>query len=490
MKKKLIYLLLSCTLAQGFVACDTVDFGDTNDNRNGATQPYTAGLLSGAIMDYATVTGRSNLLVPTLLVQWQTQVVYTDEMLYAQAPYSWRMYYTYILPALNEVIAYNQDESNITSAQLAQGAPENQIGVAMIMKAIVMKRVTDTWGDAPYSQAFLGAENLTPEYDSQEQIYATLINELKEGRDMLDAAKNGPTGDILYGGDVTKWQKLANSVLMQMALQMSEVDPTTGKAVFNEALESEHGYIDEVSEEAWFEYGELAAFNNPFNANRTADYFLSKEFTDALKGLDTELNPTSNRTFDDRINVYGTSATADGIPYGFADGSGPANQISAEYYWNATAPLPMMTASYTFLNRAEAAALGWTTEIAAELLVEGIKMSFATLEAHTGEDITDGSTYAAARVADSATEGLLTVIREEKWKSLFPQGFDAWAEWRRTGVPDLDPAADAVNDGSIPTRYLYPIEETTLNPTNNTAGIGGLSPASNTNTSKVWWDVN
>jgi hypothetical protein len=260
MKKKFIYILLSCVLAQGFVACDTVDFGDTNDNVNGPQNVYPAGLMSGAMMSFATTTGRSNLLVPTLLVQYQSQVTYTDEMLYAESPYSWAEYYNNMLPALNLVIAYNQDEKNHTAELIAQGAPENQIGVAMIMKAIIMKRVTDTWGDVPYSEALKGLENLTPEYDKQEDIYRSLISDLKQGRDMLDATKGAPIGDIIYDGNVTKWKKLANSVLLQMTMQLSETPIVDyAKTEFNAALADPNGVIDEVSEEAWFKYDKVVA---------------------------------------------------------------------------------------------------------------------------------------------------------------------------------------------------------------------------------------
>ncbi|MEJ8758673.1 SusD/RagB family nutrient-binding outer membrane lipoprotein [Pontibacter sp. H259] len=515
MKKKIIYLLLSCTLAQGFVACDNVDFGDTNENLNGPSVVYPAGLMSGAMMSFATTTGRSNLLVPTLLVQYQSQVTYTDEMLYAEAPYSWAEYYNNMLNSLNLVIKYNQNEENHSPELLAQGAYENQIGVAMIMKAIIMKRVTDTWGDVPYTEAFKGLENLTPEYDKQEDIYKSLISELKAGRDMLDATKAAPIGDVIYNGNVNNWKKLANSVLLQMTLQLSKKYPSpTGFAAteFKAALQDGNGVIDEVAEEAWFTYDKNPAFNNPFTANRAADYFLSGEFVDAMQGdaPETSLNPTSNHTPDGRLAIFAVNTTREGVPYGFSDASGSGkNQMNKNYFWNTLASLPLMTASYTYLNRAEGAALGWTAEVAETMLQNGIVLSFETLEVHalpSAMRITNstkeaeiakvsavsekGPAYAAARVADAATVsgGILQVIGEEKWKSLFPQGFDAWAEWRRTGYPVLTPAEDAVNSGAIPTRYLYPIEESTVNGTNIKTGIGTLSPADDKNDSKVWWD--
>ena len=67
-------------------------------------------------------------------------------------------------------------------------------------------------------------------------------------------------------------------------------------------------------------------------------------------------------------------------------------------------------------------------------------------------------------------------------------GFDAWAEWRRTGMPSLTPATDAINDGNIPTRYLYPTEEATLNGSNYSSAVSRLTGNGDKGTSKVWWD--
>jgi hypothetical protein len=484
--------ILAVLLAIVLVACDTVDFGDTNANNNGPSAPYPAGMLAGAIMTYATQTGRVGLMQPTLYVQYQSQVTYTDEMRYNEVPTDWVPYYRDMLIDLQGVIKFNSEPSNLTPTVLAQGAPENQIGVAMIMKAIIMKRVTDTWGDVPFSEALKGDGNFNASYDTQEDIYTALIADLKAGRDMLDETKVLPKGDIIYGGDVTMWKKLANSVVMQMAITLSKKMPgPAGFAAteFNSALNHADGIIDDVSEEAWFQFEDIQGFRNPWNANRTPDYFLSKQFTDALNG-NAALNPTSNTTFDSRIKVYADDFTKPGVPYGFENGSGAgAASVSNVNYWNNTTPLPMMTASYVYLNRAHAAALGWTSEVIADMLTEGIEKSYETLDEHFGTSISaDAATYAAARVVDAGVVGNLRVIAEEKWVSLFGMGFDAWTEWRVTGFPVLTPATDYLNNGQIPRRYLYPTEESTLNEAMYNQGVARLSPTEDRNTSKVWWD--
>lgn len=515
--RKIKYVVLTFLFASSIFSCDNVDFGDTNENKNGAIEPATSGLLSGAIMSYATFTGRTGVTIPTLLVQYQSQVTYTDEMLYAQTPYSWTTYYQAVLFPLSEIIRINSDPANHTAELLQQGDVEDQIGVATIMRAIVMKRVTDVYGDAPYTAAFQGLDEITPEYETQENIYKGLISEVKAARDMITTAGTAFKGDILYNGDLSKWRKLANSLILQMTLQLSKKYPTPAGYAgteFNAALTNTYGVIDDVSataglnEEAWFSYADLAGFRSPWFANRTADYFLSAEFVNAMNGCATcptvsgvaTVNPTTNRTADTRKLVYvkHDHQARNGVPYGYNDMSGSSRaQMATRYYWNATASIPLMTASYTYLNRAEGAALGWSAEDATVMLTNGILKSFESLQLKAIKEtpstatapVLDGPTYATARVAQiGVTATLAQVIAEEKWKSLFGQAYDAWAEWRRTGIPTLVAATDSYNGDVIPRRFQYPGEEPSLNGANYDAAVSRLTPGEDKNIAKVWWD--
>jgi len=485
MMKNIKYIVLSLLLTLG--ACDNVDFGSTNENPNGAGEPYTAGLMAGAMSRFSTLTGREYLMKPTLLIQYQSQVTYTDEMRYGEVASSWYSYYVQTLSNLQLVVDICSDPDKITPALITQGNPTNQIAVAKIFQAVIFKRVTDTWGNIPYSEALKGLDLISPKYDNQEDIYKALIASVKDSRDMLLTAEKGPIGDNIYGGNVVKWKKFANSLILQMTLQLSKKYPSAGQYAaieFNAALNNAAGVITTVADEAWFTY--TLDFQNPFVANRIPDYFLSKEFTDGLKGLGT----TTNNTLDARINVFARYPDRDGVPYGFQGGSGTGKTGMSLKIWNNIAPLPLMTAAYTYLNRAEAGALGWTSEVPATMLTNGITLSYATLDAHYATTISSGAAaYAAARVATIAgTVTARRVIAEEKWVALFPSGFDAWAEWRRTNYPTLFPATDFLNNGQIPRRYIYPTEESSLNAAAYASGVSSLSPATDNNTSKVWWD--
>lgn len=309
------------------------------------------------------------------------------------------------------------------------------------------------------------------------------------------------TGDVVYGGDVAKWQKFANSFILTLTIQLTKVYPNAGDYAateFNAALNHTAGVIEEVEDEMWYTHQNTPGAVNPFSAFRAADYNLSSAFTDALRGTSgtTGTIEYSNTTYDNRLDVFADDPTLDGRPYGLAEYPtatypGPYASMSAETL-SPDSPMPYMTAAYTYLNRAEAAELGWTTEISATLFAEGVTKSFESFDTYyldgAGTLAASAPAYVTVRVADLATEGALQVIREEKWVALYPNGHMAWAEWRRTDVPGLTPAPDATNNGEIPRRYIYPSDEAGVNASNYTSGVAKLTPGNDNNTSRFWWD--
>lgn len=499
MKKNIKLLILSFVGAISFTSCDNANFEeDYNKNTNGIYSSDYKSLMTGAIAQFSLRGGQAFYMRPVLYAQYQSQVVYTTESQYANDAGQWDWYYARALNNLDKII---EDYSgSVDNVMLSQGSKGNMIGVSKIFRAIIYKRLTDTYGDIPYSEANKIANGVkTPKFDKQEDIYKSLINELKAGRDLLEPSAQKPLGDFLYEGNVKNWAKLANSVILQASLQLSKKYPTsTGYAAteFKNALVNSYGVIEEVANEPWFNWSAAAGVTNPLYAFRAADYRLSAEIVSSLKGDGSVFNRTSNHTYDYRINVYSSSASLAGLPYGYnstdlaAAGFTTSTKAQINSKFRAqTGPMNLMTAAYTFLNRAEAASRGWTTENAETLLTQAITLNYATLDSHYSTAISaNAASYAAARVADMTTFGALRVIGEEKWATLFNNGFDAWAEWRRTGYPSLKPAPSAFNGGVIPRRVPYPSTEMNFNATNYKDAVSRLLPAEDKNTSKVWWD--
>lgn len=510
--KKVLYTLVSILSLAFFISSCHKNYGeDFNKDQNGIYNLDYKSKLSGAIWNFAQNGGNAYLMNPQLYVQYQTQNVYTNEMRYSDIPGAWARYYANQIKPLTDIIEHYAP-AGIADVN-AQGSKENMVGVAKIFRAIIYKRVTDYFGSAPLTEASKIEDGIrTPKYDDQETIYKFILAELVAGRNMLSPSTAGPKGDPIYSGDVTKWGKLANSVLMQASLQLSKKYPSpTGypALAFKEALSNSYGSIDKVSDEAWFKYSASDLLTNPLFAFRSADYRLSRELTSSLRGLNDEFNRTSNHTKDMRLALFSSNkdGVVDGVPYGYTTQSlgqlgysvTSASIISTRFR-SSESPASLFTAAYSLLNRAEAAELGWTNENSTTLLRDAIILSYKSFinkyvtgtapYTYTGSINLDdyAITYANARVNDAATK-MLQVIREEKWVALFNNGADAWAEWRRTGYPVLKPAADYVNSGVIPRRMNYPAEETTYNTTNYESSLKGLTPSANNNSSRVWWDL-
>lgn len=523
--KKIKLILLSLSIVSIVSSCRDENFGDNyNKDENGIYVSDYKSLMSGAMMNFAQNGGNAYLMNPQLYVQYQAQYVYTTESLYGETASAWSRYYVNQMNSLTKII---EDYSGtVTPEMTVQGSPENMIGVSKIFRAIAMKRVTDAFGDAPFSESFKIQSGIkTPKYDSQQAIYTQIIKDLKDGRDILNSSTTLPQGDIIYTGNVTKWKKLANSVLLQTALQLSKKYPSaSGQAAteFKAALSNSAGVIEVIDDEAWFAYSSANLLPNPLNAFRAADYRLSREFVESLKGVSTTFNRTSNHTQDLRLKMYNNafSMSITGLPYGYsaqdlttAGYAAPSSATNSQSlkFRGADSPMNLMTAGYTFLNRAEAAARGWTTEDVNTMLSKGIVLNYQTLDKHyitntdafnrtsnvwggpaisgtTTNPTANADVYAAARVADVITFGALRVIGEEKWVALFNNGLDSWSEWRRTGYPNLLPATSALNGGVIPRRMIYPLEEQNFNNVNYKAALSGLNPGTDSNKSKVWWD--
>ena len=177
--KKIKLILLSLSIVSIVSSCRDENFGDNyNKDENGIYVSDYKSLMSGAMMNFAQNGGNAYLMNPQLYVQYQAQYVYTTESLYGETASAWSRYYVNQMNSLTKII---EDYSGtVTPEMTVQGSPENMIGVSKIFRAIAMKRVTDAFGDAPFSEAFKIQSGIkTPKYDSQQAIYTQIIKDLK-----------------------------------------------------------------------------------------------------------------------------------------------------------------------------------------------------------------------------------------------------------------------------------------------------------------------
>ena len=154
-----------------FTSCDSVDFGDTNENPNGPTAAVTSQLLTQAQKTVSSIgTNLSGILFTQQLAEGQ----YPGESRYAVLTYNYNSYFTGPIQNLNEIIKLNQGAETMAQAE-AFGNNNNQIAVAKIIRAYILQFMTDRWGALPWTEAFQGIDNPQPKFDSQQDIYMIMF---------------------------------------------------------------------------------------------------------------------------------------------------------------------------------------------------------------------------------------------------------------------------------------------------------------------------
>ena len=470
--KTALSILLAGVVLSG---CNPKDFGDTNVSPNGATKPITSALLTNVESGLGGVPQSTN---QGFYVQYYSELQYPGNSLYLQTAASWDAFYTGALEDLQNIINLC---TKAPTTVVGDGNPVNQIQIARIMKAYVYSILTDRYGDIPYSKA-LGSDLQVP-YDKQQAIYTDLLKELTSAVSSFATASPAIKGDIIYGGDLTKWKKFANSLRMVLSSHLSKVDPATGKTQFLAALNDANGYISSNADNFTLSY--VSTFPNAFSALSTASFFaISKTIADTL-----------TKYSDPRLPIYGqqVGGKVKGVPYGNNTGHSLAFLTANPDYSlaldaslkTATSPVVLLSAAYIDLLRADAALDPnyATGEVALTLYKKGITDSWAQWGA-TG-DINAYLTNLGTSAAVTRPQVQLQI-----WLALYNCTQFAWDEWRRTGIPVLAPAPDAVNlTKTIPRRFAYPTTEPQVNGDAYKAAIAVFPyGGGDTHDNKVWWD--
>ena len=354
--------------------------------------------------------------------------------------------------------------------------------------------MTDRWGYLPYSDALQGAENFSPSYDSQESIYLDMINELKEAVDQIDGGE-GVNGDFIFDGNMGQWELFANSLRARIALRMADT---------NQSDVAEQEFVDAVNsgiltEDLMYPYLDEAANENPWYSRfRTrTDYAISDVMADYMKDLEDHrilvyANPAPNAstggeevTFEEIVGMPYDTPDPGGITNAEISFPGAAIGAGGQAVGHQDAPLPIITVAELHFAMAEAVERGWMTGSAADYYYDGIQASWEQWEVYDEAEFT--SYVANAEVAyDSGSWE--EKIGTQKWVALYPNGYEAWAEWRRLGFPELTPHSRAFTaDGEIPLRQTYPTSESQINEANYNEAVNAQGP--DQPSTPLWWYV-
>ena len=507
--KKITILYITGILLASMTAC-TEDFEEINTNPNVVEKPNPNYIFSKAQLD-----GLNNNYFATNILECggmlQHYATYKEASGAGDKYLSNEVYYS---AYFNQAYPTAANEIEIVLDALKNSPNEsNKLNIARIWRAYLYHRITDLYGDVPYSEAAKAntAQIFLPKYDTQEFIYKDLLKELDEAATALDAAKPsfGPA-DFLYNGDIAKWKKFSYSLMLRLGMRLTKVDPASSKTWVTKAIAG--GVILNGTDNAVMKYTDG---QNDFNRNPVGFDSRKQDFTAGSFGQKNVEGGKLGKTFidllqataDPRISVYagvwqGTvQNTALAVQKGFPNGlknaptaaeQGTYSEPNQSTVFKYDAPLVVISNAETNLLLAEAAARGWyTTETDKDLYEKAVKASFSNMGIYgAGYAITDATLYLTANPFNAAGtfDAKMNQIHTQLYVALFVDEQEVYANWRRTGYPALVPVnfPGNVTNGTIPRRFRYPTTEYSVNSANLAEAI--KRQGEDTFTTKIWWD--
>jgi hypothetical protein len=513
--KSIIYILVSGCIV--FLSSCTKDYPEINTDKNSIARIedsnipflFTAALQSVRIGDQT---------AQNLFADQYSQFIANNATYFPSDRYfiqmSWAKdnfnpIYTRVVPQLRTI--FENTESN--SAEYA---------LADIWWVFAFHRVTDYWGPIPYFQAGL-SDGAVP-YDPQDEIYKDFFKRLSAAVDVLkNHTSEKPYGsyDVIYGGDVNKWIKFANTLRLRLALRVSRVDPALARTEAEAAFASgvfmtspdddalleknlvDFNKISQMSE--WFEFNMSAAMESilkGYNDPRISEYFMPAETSGEYNGIRNGLSIA-------QLGIAENQATSNSH-------IGPRWSAPSRGGWSTyfTTPQNVMCTAEAYFLRAEGALLGWNMGGTAEDLYKaGIRNSMAQwgfTDNSVIETYINGTTLPVAPddylnsppasdvpVKFNPTD--LTIQKKQvavqKWLALFPDGTEAWADHRRNH--DLIPLYPVANSDNIDlvdptTNWIRRIPFLQVELETNGAEVAkavSLLDGPDKITTPLWWDV-
>jgi hypothetical protein len=532
---KLYKKIIICSIAAliPFSSCDTTELHDLNINPQAVKEIdlnflFTASALGvaagGSAGDNRFIDWRTNIGFAAHAIQQLANAgggiapgdKYTENFESSNAPFEF-LYGGASLRFIAEVIRQTGPGG------YDEGKKQNMRNAARILRAFCFHRLTDYYGAVPYSESLQGMTGLFyPKYDKQSTIYPDLLKELEEAVAALNpsAPNEGfANADIIFNGDIAKWKRWGNSLMLRLAMRVSNVAPQLAntyvtKAIAGGVLQSNDDNVwvrMAVGPSEWTNQNGISRAFFPGDGSQPA--YLSQTFVEWMKG------PNKGSTVDDDPRLMIISG---GIAVWTANSWTPVNTNPLEQkgmpngkdavdldqiegrtvdqqttYTRINHLLLRKDSPYMLMNYAEVEFLQ------AEALVRGIGSGISgTAKTHYEAGVRAAMKMytpfdASLAVSDAAVDTYLAereygvhkpaleMIGEQMWASKFFNWWEAWADWRRTGYPVLVPVNHpaGITNGQIPRRLRYPAHEAA---TNSNFADGHTKP--DIFTTKVWWD--
>lgn len=523
---KKIYQLALLSLSLFFAtACDN-GFDELNQSKTGATSVDPIAVFNNAVINSSPAS--QTLMYELACVQ---QVISPNSGVlvggnYNQVnvtvtPGNWTNHFQNVIKYSADVITRTKDDA--TRANL--------YNMARIIQQYGFMVLTDTYGDIPYTEAGKGYSEqiFLPKYDTQQQVYNGIISEISAAVAALDPSGRIETSDVLYNGNITRWRKFGNSLLLRAGMRLINADASKAASTVAAAVAGPDGVILDNADNAIIKHDANYAntVGNTLNSTEAANFYLAQPFVDALKANSDPRLPAiavryvgansgpaqvysggaANSNFD-LSNQYGmpmgsTDAAADaagallpggGTRYAFsqADRNRTVTRMS---------PIFLVTAAMNNLLLAEAVErnIAGVDGNSSDYFEAGIRAHMLQMASYgTGSEIEDDAiadyvdarmaTFNAAPAGPALADSRVNEIAYEYWIATYMNGNECWANFRRVGMEQRsyrtpNPASAAPLFFSNPysgktvdwiNRITYPPSESLVNAVNYSAAVQSM----------------
>ena len=497
--------ILITFLALGVLASCEFDkgFEEMNVNPNSAAQVGVATKITKLQTD---ISGsryenwRNSLIYSSTIVQhhaennWWAGDTYNrnDDWSFAQ----WNQAYGGMVKGVQDIIAQLESE----------GDSGTHMGMARIMRVFIFHRITDLYGDCPYSEAGQGYINgiLTPKYDSQQDIYMDMLKELEEAVAQISGDGALGSADVIYGGSAVHWKAFGNSMMLRLAMRLTQVDAGTAQAWAVKAIGG--GTMTSNDHMASVKHGDGSSgrkngHGEVFDVDqgsRISTSFMSRMNGDPRK---TRLFMRNGDKNQDAANLIGMKNGLKNDPYTSLDGIDiPAAGDTTVYAMAATelqsitAPMVLQTYAEVEFLKAEAAIRGWISTSDKDHYEAGVTAGMQMLEGIYGTTPISGAEISTFLAGDGAYKSGGSV--GERWEQVMDQYFiatylneyEAYANWRRSGFPNITATRHpgSYTAGQFMVRMIYPTAESGSNAANYAAAVA--NQGADSYTTPLWWD--
>lgn len=383
-------------------------------------------------------------------------------------------------------------------------------------RAFFYYRMTNLVGDLPMDEALKGLENTRPVYNTQKEIFVQMLKWLEDSNtELTQLIASGNLlldGDIYYSNNLRKWQKAVNAFQLRVliALSKKEADADLNiKGKMNEIYSNPTKYplFSSMDDNLQFMYNNINKYpSNPDNLGFDATrYNMSATYLNNLVTINDPrvfivAEPATKQLKNGKTPANITAYV--GAPSGedLADMSSKMSSVDdADYslrsrarYYSSYAPEPGVIIGYAEMcfNIAEGINRGWITSgDAEEWYMKGIKASLGFYGIPVNEAGAVSKTYegvnyvipfdfnesyypqAAVKYKGNNADGLTQILTQKYFAFFQNSGWEAFFNWRRTGVPTFSVGVGTGNSGAIPKRFQYPTDERTTNADNYQAAV-------------------